>query len=150
MNPILPCSLAAGLVFALGCGSSETAAPPPQVKHQEESSVDSLLGNAPRPATPVPQASAPPAPVVVPARPASPPSASVQEAEDREYANYKNSSREADWNKRLQLYVGENKGRFPASIEELAGAFNVPVPRLPPGIFLSIDRSNRVVRLNRL
>ena len=98
----------------------------------------------------MPQASAPPAPVVVPARPASPPSASVQETEDREYANYKNSSREADWNKRLELYIGENKGRFPASIEELAGAFNVPVPKLPPGAYLSIDRTNKVVRLRGL
>ena len=151
MNPILPCSLAAGLVFVIGCGSSETAAPPPpQVKHQEESTVDTLLGNAPRPATPVPQASAPPAPVAVPARPSSPPAAGVLEAEAREYANYKNSSRESDWNKRLQLYVGENKGRFPASIEELASAFNVPAPKLPPGAYLSIDRTNKVVRLRGL
>ena len=62
----------------------------------------------------------------------------------------KNSSRESDWNKRLQLYVGENQGRFPASIEELATAFNVPVPKLPPGAYLSIDRTNKVVRLRGL
>ena len=66
-----------------------------------------------------------------------------------DYANYDNSSAQSDWNKRLQMYVGEHGGKFPASIEELAKAFSVPAPKLPDGAYLYIDRSNKVVRLKK-
>lgn len=138
--------LLAGVLLA-GCGDSQETkpvTPPPKPKVESSASVDSLLGNAPPPS---PAAAPRPAPVGT-NKPVAP-QMSVAAIEAKEYENWEQSSRKADWEKMLQLYVGDNKGRFPESIEELAKAFGRPLPPLPPGAVLMIDRTNKTVRMKR-
>jgi hypothetical protein len=150
MSHLRPFLASIGLALVIGCGGSEPAAPPPKAaKKSEDASLDKILGaSPPQPSTPATPAASPGPPIPKPASP--PPQVDNSAAESREYANYENSSRQSDWNKRLQMYVNEHKGKFPDSVEELAKAFNVPVPKLPDGAMLYIDRSNKVVRLKKL
>lgn len=142
-------TLSASLAVALwlGCVDSkkpDTSVTPPPPQETPSASVDSLLGNPP---PPVPGAPVRP-PSSAPAKPASKSSTDMA-AEEREYQNWEQSSRRADWDKMLQIFVSDNKGRFPESIEELAKAYGRPLPPLPAGSFLYIDRTNKVVRLKR-
>ena len=68
------------------------------------------------------------------------------EVREREGGNWQQSTRKSDREKMAQLYLNDPKGRFPDSIEELAKAFSRPLPPLPAGSFLYIDRTNKVVR----
>ena len=132
----------------VGCGDSKdstSASPPPKAKEESSATVEGLLGNTPPPANPAPAA----APDRPPARPVPKPSPNELAAEAREYENWEQSTRKSDWEKMLQLYLSDHKGRFPDSIEELAKAFSRPLPPLPAGSFLYIDRTNKVVRLKR-
>ena len=146
MRFILPALIVSA--FLVGCVDSKdstSAPPPPKPKAEPTATVDSLLGNAPPPARPAPAAT----PDRPPARPMPKASPSQLAEEAREYENWEQSSRKSDWEKMLQLYLSDHKGRFPESIEELAKAFSRPLPPLPPGAFLYIDRTNKVVRLKR-
>ncbi len=142
-------TLSALLMAALWTACADSKKPasdltPSPPEETPTASVDSLLGN---PTPPVTGAPAQPR-ASTPARSATKPSIDLA-AEEREYQNWEQSSRRADWDKMLQIFVSDNKGRFPGSIEELAKAYGRPLPPLPAGSVLYIDRTNKVVRLKR-